>query len=122
MQHIIKRLKEDSDYQGFFLKTLHDFNQKFGTKGIGDMNDQQKKEFFSYVDKNYTGEKNESINEGTMVNGTIEITFSADVMMSDPESIKNHLAAYLDNLLKRDKKYTFRVAKGVGGSPMIKFK
>lgn len=119
MQHIIKRLREDSDYQGFFLKTLHDFNKKFGTTGVSDMTDSQKKAFFDYVEKTY---KKEPIKEGTMVNGTIELTFTADVLMSDPESIKNHIATYLDNLLKREKKYTFRVAKGVGGSPNIKFK
>lgn len=119
MQHIIKRLKEDSDYQGFFLKTLHDFNKKFGTSGIADMNDGQKKEFFDYIDKNYKG-KTESINEAKRVTGNISVMFTADVPMEDMENIKTHLASYLETLLKRDKKYKFSVAKGIGGTPAIK--
>jgi len=62
MKHIVKRLKEDSDYQGFFLNALHKHNEKFGTKGISDMSDEEKKEFFNYVDKNYKG-KTESLRE-----------------------------------------------------------
>lgn len=62
MKHIAKRLREDSEYQGFFLNALHKFNKEFGTKGIGDMSDEEKQDFFNYVDKNYKG-KAESLRE-----------------------------------------------------------
>jgi hypothetical protein len=47
--HIIKRLKEDTDYQEFFKKAM----KKFQIASIGDMTKEEKKEFFDYVDKNY---------------------------------------------------------------------
>jgi hypothetical protein len=119
MQRIIKKLKEDSDYQGFFLKALHDFNKKFNTKGVSDMTDSQKATFFTFVDKNYKG-KTEAINEATDVKGVVEISFQASVPGADPDFVKNHIANYLETILSREKKYQFKVVKGLGGAPNVK--
>ena len=50
----IKTVMDDKEeYQKVFQKAL----KKFGVKGIGDFKDQEKKkEFFNYIDKNYTAD------------------------------------------------------------------
>lgn len=55
--NIAKRLKEDTDYQKFFKSAL----TKFGVKNPADIESaEEKKEFFNYVDKNYSA-KNEDV-------------------------------------------------------------
>jgi len=50
-QAIIKRLKEDTEYQEFFKKAM----KKFDISSPADLKDpERKKNFFNYVDKNYT--------------------------------------------------------------------
>ena len=50
--HIVKRLKEDTEYQEFFKKAM----AKFNIKTPADLKDPvRKKEFFNYVDTNYKG-------------------------------------------------------------------
>lgn len=50
-QRIIRRLREDNAYQEFFQKAL----SKFGVNSPADFDsDEEKKEFFNYVDKNYS--------------------------------------------------------------------
>jgi hypothetical protein len=58
--HIIKRLQEDTAYQEFFKKAM----DKFGINSIGDLSGDKKKEFFNYIDKNYTAK----VEEGYMPN------------------------------------------------------
>ena len=53
--HIIKRLQEDTAYQEFFKKAMG----KFGISSIGDLSGDKKKEFFNYIDKNYTAKVEE---------------------------------------------------------------
>ena len=53
--HIIKRLQEDAAYQEFFKKAMG----KFGISSIGDLSGDKKKEFFNYIDKNYTAKVEE---------------------------------------------------------------
>jgi hypothetical protein len=48
-ESIVKRLKEDSEYQKFFQATM----KMFGVKSPKELSDKKKKEFFNYVDKNY---------------------------------------------------------------------
>ena len=60
--HIIKRLQEDTAYQEFFKKAM----DKFGISSIGDLSGDKKKEFFNYIDKNYTAK----VEEGYMPNDT----------------------------------------------------
>jgi|TARA_R100000084_G_scaffold102199_1_gene57709 hypothetical protein len=49
-ESIVKRLKEDTEYQKFFKSAL----KKFDISSPADLkNDKKKKEFFNYVDKNY---------------------------------------------------------------------
>ena len=57
-ESIVKRLKEDTEYQKFFQATM----KMFGVKSPKDLSDKKKKEFFNYVDKNYKA-KNEVLNE-----------------------------------------------------------
>ena len=46
--------REDDDYKAFFKKAM----KKFNVKDISDMSDDDKKDFFNYVDRNYKA-KNE---------------------------------------------------------------
>ena len=46
--------REEDDYKAFFKKAM----KKFNVKDIGDMSDDDKKDFFNYVDRNYKA-KNE---------------------------------------------------------------
>lgn len=48
-ESIVKRLKEDTEYQKFFKSAM----DKFGVKSPKELSDKKKKEFFNYVDKNY---------------------------------------------------------------------
>lgn len=116
MKHIAKRLREDSEYQGFFLNALHKFNEKFGTKGIGDMSDEEKKEFFNYVDKNYKG-KAEVIKEiDGPPTGTVNVVFSIqkDLPSTDTEFLKKHIAKILQNMFSRERGIKFEVERKYG--------
>lgn len=65
LREIIKEvIKEESDYQTFFKKSL----EKSG-KSLGDMTDQEKKDFFNKIDKSWKGkgEKNEGNSFGAAV-------------------------------------------------------
>jgi len=52
---LVDKLKTNTDYQTFFKSAM----KKFNVTSIASMDDAKKKEFFDYVDKNYTS-KNES--------------------------------------------------------------
>jgi hypothetical protein len=56
---IIKKLKEDTEYQQFFTKAL----KKYGKSSPSEMSDDEKKEFFDYVDRNWKGAHEESVEE-----------------------------------------------------------
>ena len=45
--------KEDDNYKAFFQKAM----KKFNVSDIGDMSDEDKKDFFNYVDRNYKAKK-----------------------------------------------------------------
>lgn len=47
--HIIKRLKEDTEYQEFFKQAM----KKFGISSPAELSGDEKKKFFDYVDTNY---------------------------------------------------------------------
>lgn len=71
---IIKRLKEDTEYQEFFKKAM----KKFNISTPADLKDPvRKKEFFNYVDDNYKAkdEKNESLRETRGMASNIEYTW-----------------------------------------------
>jgi len=46
-------LNEETEYQKFFQKKL----EKFGVKSPTELDDAKKKEFFSEIEKEWTGEK-----------------------------------------------------------------
>lgn len=56
---IIKRLKEDTEYQKFFKSAMG----KFGVKSPKELSKDKKKEFFNYVDKNYTAKNENKLRE-----------------------------------------------------------
>lgn len=58
-ESIVKRLKEDTEYQKFFRSTM----DKFGVKSPKELSDKKKKEFFNYVDKNYKAKSEGKITE-----------------------------------------------------------
>ena len=57
---IIRRLREDSEYQEFFKKAL----KKFDISSPSDLKDpERKKHFFNYVDKNYSAKSEGRLSE-----------------------------------------------------------
>jgi hypothetical protein len=56
-----KILKMSKEYEDFFKDTL----KKFGVTSPAELSNDKKKEFFDYIDKNYKGEKEEQVEEGT---------------------------------------------------------
>jgi len=83
--HIIKRLQEDAAYQEFFKKAM----DKFGINSIGDLSGDKKKEFFNYIDKNYTAK----VEEGYMPNDS---SVSREV-----QAVGNKIDAVLGNFSSR---------------------
>jgi hypothetical protein len=59
IKNVIKNLKEETEYQKFFTKAL----KKYGKSSPSDMSDEEKKEFFDYVDRNWKGAHEESVEE-----------------------------------------------------------
>jgi hypothetical protein len=58
--HIIKKLKEDTAYQEFFQKAM----KKFDISSPTDLKDpEKKKNFFNYVDKNYSAKSEGKLSE-----------------------------------------------------------
>jgi|TARA_Y100000296_G_scaffold60787_1_gene70489 hypothetical protein len=58
-KNVIKNLKEETEYQKFFAKAL----KKYGKSSPAAMTDEEKKEFFDYVDRNWKGAHEESVEE-----------------------------------------------------------
>ena len=58
-REVIKKLKEETEYQKFFTKAL----KKYGKKSPAEMSDEEKKEFFDYVDRNWKAAHEESVEE-----------------------------------------------------------
>jgi len=85
--HIIRRLQEDTAYQEFFKKAM----DKFGISSIGDLSGDKKKEFFNYIDKNYTAK----VEEGYMPNDS---SVSREV-----QAVGNKIDAILGNFSSRFK-------------------
>ncbi len=84
-ESIVKRLKEDTEYQKFFKSAM----DKFGIKSPKDLSDKKKKEFFNYVDKNYKA-KNEEVSE------------SYESMKKAGESDLLLMRAYIEEKYSRD--------------------
>ena len=59
IKKVIKNLKEETEYQKFFAKAL----KKYGKSSPAEMSDDEKKEFFDYVDRNWKGAHEESVEE-----------------------------------------------------------
>ena len=70
---IVKRLKEDTEYQEFFKKAM----TKFNINTPADLKDPiRKKEFFDYIDKNYKSKS--EMNEGTYLMSNPSIKAKVD--------------------------------------------
>ena len=57
MKNVIKNLKEETKYQKFFTKAL----KKYGKSSPSEMSNDEKKEFFDYVDRNWKAAHEESV-------------------------------------------------------------
>jgi len=91
--HIIKKLKEDTAYQEFFQKTM----KKFDISSPADLKDPvRKKEFFNYVDKNYSA-KTEALSMGHGGTSYFPI-HSAD--SAEVKKAKQALADWFKNIRK----------------------
>ena len=75
---VIKTVMDDKEeYQKVFQKAL----KKFGVKGIGDFKDEQKKkDFFNYIDKNFKAdnEEDEEMGEEEMPKSKMKTKAPAD--------------------------------------------
>jgi len=73
----------DDGYDEFFQAAL----KKFGVKGIGELDKEKKKEFFNYVDKNWKGDKEKTINEVLKPSDDVS-TWIEDFYKSDAPQFK----------------------------------
>ena len=88
-QQIAKRLREDDAYKKFFQSAL----DKFGVSSPADFDsDEKKKEFFNYVDKNYSAK-----NEGKLREDYFPV-HGAD--SPDVKKAKQALANWFMNILR----------------------
>jgi hypothetical protein len=79
--HIIRRLQEDTAYQEFFKKAM----DKFGISSIGELDGEKKKQFFNYIDKNYTAKVEEGYmpNDSSISRETIAVGNQIDTMLGN---------------------------------------
>jgi len=78
-KQIARRLREDTAYQEFFQKAL----EKYGVKSPADFStDEEKKEFFNYVDKNYSAKNEVRIPAGVSGQYTIAVQQMKSVMQT----------------------------------------
>lgn len=52
-QFLVEAKIKESEYQDFFKKTL----EEFGVESPAELDDEKKKEFFNYIEKNWTKDK-----------------------------------------------------------------
>ena len=89
---IAKRLKEDTEYQKFFMAAL----DKFGVKSPSEFSSEdKKKEFFNYVDKNYKGKNESALREDFFP------PHGQDT--AEEKEAKRGLANFFNNMLKTGK-------------------
>ena len=61
---LMEGVSEESEKQAAYKKVFNAALQKFGVKGIGEMDDEKKKEFFNYVDSKYDAKAEELDKKG----------------------------------------------------------
>ena len=80
-----KEVDEESEKQAAYKKVFNAGLKKFGVNGIGELDDEKKKEFFNWVDKNYEAKAEEldskKVDDEEEVNeAVISTPFSSDEM------------------------------------------
>jgi len=79
---IVKRLKEDTEYQEFFKKAM----DKFKINSPADLKDPaKKKEFFDYVDNNYKADN--EMNEGTYLMSNPDVKSKVEMIINKLKEI-----------------------------------
>ena len=61
---LMESVDEESEKQAAYKKVFNAGLKKFGVSGIGEMDDEKKKEFFNWVDKNYEAKAEELDKKG----------------------------------------------------------
>ena len=61
---LMEAVEEESEKQAAYKKVFNAGLKKFGVSGIGEMDDEKKKEFFNWVDKNYEAKAEELDKKG----------------------------------------------------------
>ena len=61
---LMESVEEESEKQAAYKKVFNAGLKKFGVSGIGEMDDEKKKEFFNWVDKNYEAKAEELDKKG----------------------------------------------------------
>jgi hypothetical protein len=91
---LLEESEKQKKYQAFFKKAL----KKFGAKSPAELDDEKKKEFFDYIDKNWKGEdeKKESVKEAS-VEGSKEF----DAVVDAAEGVEQRLKALTMAIEKR---------------------
>ena len=101
---VIKKLKEDTEYQQFFTKAL----KKYGKSSPSEMSDDEKKEFFDYVDRNWKGAHEESVEEAAENwKGRALRVGKSHVIEILPEGGKLYNKSGISTLLSREEIYSF---------------
>ena len=113
-KNVIKRLKEETEYQRFFTKAL----KKYGKSSPSEMSDDEKKEFFDYVDKNWTGESEEAF-EFAKESKVASILDTVKNMWRMDEKVKKEDD---DKEIKGDKTLTGKKSASIEIDPDIKEK
>jgi len=104
IKNVIKNLKEETEYQKFFTKAL----KKYGKSSPSEMSDEEKKEFFDYVDRNWKGAHEESVEEAAENwKGRALRVGKSHVIEILPEGGKLYNKSGISTLLSREELYSF---------------
>jgi len=107
-KNVIKKLKEETKYQQFFTKAL----KKYGKSSPADMSDDEKKEFFDYVDRNWKGAHEESVEEAAETwKGRALRVGKSHVIELFPDGGKLYNKEGIATMLTREELHT--LAKGI---------
>ena len=103
-KNVIKKLKEETEYQKFFAKAL----KKYGKSSPAEMSDDEKKEFFDYVDRNWKGAHEESVEEAAENwKGRALRVGKSHVIEILPEGGKLYNKKGISTLLSKEELYSF---------------
>ena len=116
---LMESVDEESEKQAAYKKVFNAGLKKFGVSGIGEMDDEKKKEFFNWVDKNYEAKAEELDKKGDE-----EVDELTDKQKKLPPALQNAIKAKEKEKEKKEVKegkLSVKAFVGVeGGGPSYK--